>query len=528
VGFKLSKVGIRRLQSKYSITWCPSLGLYLLLVWGFAIARKNYLWIEGDDPNLITQAALTHNGLKPNLDFESGYPGLSQFIQADLMHFFGVNIFSQHLYAALLASITGLLICINFPKLPQWLLSLGLILIYCQQHLVNPTPNPGHLFELLLLSIFTLINRGVRLSNRLVFFASFILLGIAFLAKQYAVFVLFGYAMSQFEQANWKNLQNKKNSILLFFGILVASLYYFLLIPSGSVKAWAAISLIAMVLPYVVLIWAVNGIKSERPNQSFHTTIKNVAGGSLIFLLTVSLGFVILYQSFNLKDISYQVLIEVPRKINDNIVLLSVGAGTLISLAAFLVVAFTAIYLLDSQYSSRIWRFKDYLFQVLIMFTGILAFTKIGNLSTSIFMVLIPMIIVYFYFKKISVIDTDRKQFFFILTCYQFVLIPYPNVNFHIMIFVVGYFILLKDKLGIMKPAKMMHLWTFPIILVALLLVHEVRTIDSMRTYSFQEVQFKSGAIAWSSVINEAQAADGVLSACSTIGCKMLLLVSEK
>ena len=184
-----------RINLRFLPVWGLSLFLYLILVWGFALIRMNYLWIAGDDPNLIMQAALTRNGFKPNLDFESGYPGLSQFIQSGLMYVFGINIFSQHLYSALLASITGLLICINFPRLPQWLLTLGLVLIYCQQHLVNPTPNPGHLFELFLLAIFTLVNRREVRSNRFIFCASFLLLGIAFLSKQYALFVLFGYAI---------------------------------------------------------------------------------------------------------------------------------------------------------------------------------------------------------------------------------------------------------------------------------------------------------------------------------------------
>jgi hypothetical protein len=74
----------------------------------------------------------------------------------------------------------------------------------------------------------------------------------------------------------------------------------------------------------------------------------------------------------------------------------------------------------------------------------------------------------------------------------------------------------------------MAHLWAFPIFLISLLLVHEFRTIDAMKTYAFQNVEFKSGSAAWELAITDAQSAMGDLSACSTLGCKMLILVSEK
>lgn len=522
---KNPNIGTKRLRC--SSTSLSSLSLYLLLVWGFALVRHDYLWIDGDDPNLLTQAALTHNGLKPNLDFESGYPGLSQFIQADLMHLFGVNIFSQHLYTAILASLTGFLICLNFPKIPQWLLSVGLILIYCQQHLVNPTPNPGHLFELFLITVFTVTNKKLKLRGKTIFYVSFTLLGLAFLAKQYAIFVLFGYTISQFEKAQWKKLDSKKRLILLGFGVLAATLYFVLLIPDGNLKKWATVTLVVMVLPYVLLNLMLHGKKSIKMAHSLSDSTKNVIAGTLIFLMTVLIGFVVLYQSYNLKDILYQVLIEAPRRINDNVVLLSINTNTLISFFAFLIFSCSTIYLIKSQYSNKNWRAKDFIRQAAVIFIGTLAFTKIGNLSTTIIMVLLPIVIIYSYFKLDSEANPDCKQFFFVLTCYQFVLIPYPNVNFHMMIWVVACLILIRDKFGDIQPTRMKHLWTFPVILVALLLVHEVKTIDSMKTYNFQEVHFKSNTTAWNLAIKEAVNSNGELASCSTIGCKMLVLIPK-
>lgn len=508
--------------------WFASWCLYLVLVWGFALIRKNYLWITGDDPNLITQAALTRIGQKPNLDFESGYPGLSQFIQADLMRVFGTSVFSQHLYTALLASITGLLICINFSRIPQWLLSLGLVLIYCQQHLVNPTPNPGHLFEIFLLAIFTLINKQEKRRCKLFFYGSFVLMGLAFLSKQYAVFVLFAYAISQFENANWRISNRRKYIVLLFTGMMGASCYYFLLIPSGTLKLQAAISLFAMVLPFVVLNWT--NYRSQAPNkmQSFSSAVRNLTSGTIVFLLTITIGLAILYKSLQLPHIFYQVLIEVPRKINSNTVLLSLTLSSLLSVLAFLCFAVCTIYLVNSQYTKEEKQVRYVMYQLLAILVGIVAFTEIGNLSGTFFLFIFPIAIIFFYSKKIGAMSSNRRLFFYAMTCYQFVLIPYPNVNFHIMIFVVAFFIVVLDRYDLMTPTKLLHLWVFPIALVLLLLVHEVRTMDAMKTYSFQGVEFRSSSPSWDLAIEEARNANGDLSDCSTFACKMLLLISNE
>ena len=527
MGRKLLENKTRQIILKFLPTWLPSWVVYLVLVWGFALIRMNYLWIDGDDPNLIIQAALTRNGLKPNLDFESGYPGLSQFLQANLMHVFGVNIFSQHLYTALLASLAGLLICISFSRVPQWLLSLGLVLIYCQQHLVNPTPNPGHLFELFLLGIFVLINWQEDRSSRFLFYSSFVLMGLAFLSKQYAVFILFGYAISQFENIEWKISDRKKYVLLMCTGISAAVSYYLLLIPNGVLKAQALTTLFAMVLPFIVLIWASYKSQTHKKKQKFSRAARNLTLGITIFFLTILIGFALIYQSIELPDVLYQVLIEAPRRINDNTVLLSLSLASFKSVGAFFCFAICTAYLVLTQYSGQINKPRVFVYQFLAIMIGALAFTEIGNLSSTLFLILFPIIIIYVYFSKISVVPSSRRQFFYVMTCYQFVLIPYPNVNFHIMTFVIAFFVLVMDNYARVIPAKMGYLWAFPVLLVSLLLVHEVRTIDAMKTYTFEGVDFRSSSSSWELAIADAQNASGDIALCSTFGCEMLILVSK-
>jgi hypothetical protein len=73
------------------------------------------------------------------------------------------------------------------------------------------------------------------------------------------------------------------------------------------------------------------------------------------------------------------------------------------------------------------------------------------------------------------------------------------------MMFVVAFFLLIMDSYGVLTPTKIAHLWVFPIVLVSLLLPHKVRTIGAMKTYSFQDVEFKRGSTTWEFAITDAQ-----------------------
>ena len=83
------------------------------------------------------------------------------------------------------------------------------------------------------------------------------------------------------------------------------------------------------------------------------------------------------------------------------------------------------------------------------------------------------------------------------------------------------------DNYAGVMPTKMVHLWAFPVLLVSLLLVHEVRTIEAMKTYTFEGVDFKSSSTSWDLAIADAQNARGDIASCSTFGCEMLILVSK-
>jgi hypothetical protein len=283
-----------------------------------------------------------------------------------------------------------------------------------------------------------------------------------------------------------------------------------------------------MGLPFVVLVWLNSSNSGVKPQQNFSDALKKVLAGAIIFSITITIGFAVLYQSIRLPHIFNQVLIEMPRKINANTVLLSLGTDSLKSLLAFIGLTISTMYLFLGRYQNNVKKYKVWIFQLVVISLGLLSFVKIGNLSRTPALILFPIVVIILYFKKLNTITNQTKLFFFVMSCYQFVLIPYPNVNFHIMIFVIAFFILIRDKYAIHEPKKMRRLLGFPVILVSLLLIHEAKTIDLMRTYSFEEVQFKSGSGEWQQAIVEAKNANGELEFCSSYGCKMLILFSKK
>jgi hypothetical protein len=92
-------------------------------------------------------------GRTPNVDFFSGYPGLSQEIQGLLIRALGDKPIIQHIYSAILASLIGIYFYLKFKRINGWLIFLVLFFGYTQAFLVNPTPNPGHLFQLFAINI---------------------------------------------------------------------------------------------------------------------------------------------------------------------------------------------------------------------------------------------------------------------------------------------------------------------------------------------------------------------------------------
>jgi hypothetical protein len=157
-----------------------------------------------------------------------------------------------------------------------------------------------------------------------------------------------------------------------------------------------------------------------------------------------------------------------------------------------------------------------------------LSFTQVGNLSTTLIILVLPTLIVLLFFKYLKNELVNYESYLFALTCYQFVLIPYPNINFHIVMYIVGLLILVSN-ISFFESTKVISVSILlPIILTSLLLYKEKRDIALMNTYTFSGVTFKSADQNWNQEIMSAKDANEDISNCTTFGCKLLVLLSNE
>jgi hypothetical protein len=508
--------------------WVWAFFIYLILVWGFAVIRSNYLWITGDDPNLLVQSILTREGKEPNFDFESGYPGLSQFTQSFLMQVFGVNIFSQHLYTALLSTVTGLLICLNFRKVPVWILATSLILIYCQEHLVNPTPNPGHLFILILIALYTLINVLPIKNNLIKTCLISLFFGISFLSKQYAIIFFVGFVLTEISFLKEPKFAKYKYKLILLMGLAVALLYYIVLIPYGTLKILALFNLTLSFLPFAFFLYLNKQNKTDERSIELKELLNTIVISSIVFISTAVTGLVLLYRDWDVNNLLKVILFDMPKKINSNLVLFQFDYESIVSMISF--TFFMIVILILNFYSQNYSSYKIFYFPItlVLILSAVFVFSKIGNLSANLVMVVLPILIIVLFFKHLRSVLPKYKLYLFSLTCYQFVLIPYPNINFHIAAYVIGLLILVSKLSSFNQNKFVLTTLLLPVLLSSSLLYKEHKDISQSETYFYGSLKFKSADDGWINEIENANIANKDISECETAGCKLLILLSNR
>jgi hypothetical protein len=168
----------------------PWFVLFALFVLVNAYVHRLWIWDIGDDQNLMMPAIDLGRGYTPNIDFLSGYPGLTFYIQRLVMLFTGELPLSEHVYSALQAAFLGGIAAWTlrrwYPPALVWLL---VVFLWTGGHALNPTPNPGYMVEPLVLVAMVLterLGRHGRLKDAAVAGA---IAGLAFLFKQYGIMV---------------------------------------------------------------------------------------------------------------------------------------------------------------------------------------------------------------------------------------------------------------------------------------------------------------------------------------------------
>ena len=513
---------------KRNLNWLSAYGIYLTLVWAFVIIRFRYMWITGDDPNLFIQAKLTQEGLKPNFDFTSGYPGLSQYVNAGFMKVFGATLITQHIYTAVLASAIGIILAWWLRALPSSIIGSLLVMVYYQEHVVNPTPNPGFLFEILfLIGLHYLLARNSKLKLKDQVIAGF-LFGISFLAKQYALaivplFVIYQYSLVQI---NSKWLKNLRKSIITIIGVIFSFGYFITLIPAGESRKLAFSNLLILVLPFLFFILNYNFLIPDTQISTL-AAIRNCAGFGFSFISTIAIGLILLYQDTHLGLLIREVLVNAPKRINEDINQISFHKDHLLQSASALI--FLAIlYSFAVNFKKNKNGFKNLeLIQYISIPVAVFLFSQLGNLSSTPFLIFPPLLLTYYLVKHRST-NNLRFGITVFLATYIFILIPYPNINFHITFFVLALGITFEvcGRKVEWKKTSLIQL-LLPLALTLALVFHNIQINKALPVYHFKQFTFVSPDFGWKSEIRDAGMAGSNYENCPNLGCKMLILISK-
>lgn len=531
-----------RLLSYYSVPHMASFLLYIIFVWGIAYARRDYLWINGDDPNLLQQSMLINVGFIPNVDYFSGYPGLSLYLQSLLIRLVGGIPLSQHLYTAFQATVLGGVFFWAGKRVAPLLLLLILLFVYSQSILHNPTPNPGYLFEsLFIIGLKKTWDYLEGCQTKSAAFAG-VAFGIAFLAKQYGIFGPICFFLSTLGLLNvaphWRRrlfglcLVTTVCAILYsyFGGFVINSAYS----SSGAILTPDESRLLLLnnaaicVIPVLVglVAYLVMDQKADARRLSLRDfIISNIVVFSVFFF--VSMGYLFLLYGSAVLDVLHEIMILAPKRINSYLVEISFSWVALLRMAYGLLTLAVLVYILFAKANSR--QNNAYMFAIVLL--GFLIYRG-ANLSATPFLSLSYVIVVVAIIGQLNgpvgmrmvVVMASISPFFVIL-------IPYPNFSYHFPLLLFIYFLApYGHSIDLHSQGRLNGIGLAPYIILAVFMGAVVfkasRDISSYEKYVFNGVSFVSGDARWHEAIDEANTVQRDEGRCSTYGCRYLLLTN--
>jgi hypothetical protein len=521
--------------------------LYLIFVWGIAYARKDYLWINGDDPNLLQQSLLINAGFVPNVDFFSGYPGLSLYLQALLIKLVGGAPFSQHLYAALQATVLGGVFFWAGQRIAPLLLLLVLLFIYSQGALLNPTPNPGYLFEIAFVvgmkKTWDFLG-DARTQSAAFAGAAF---SIAFLAKQYGIFGPICFFLATLGLLDITPRWRRRFFGLSLTIVVVAILYsYFgsfildtaygtsgefitpeeqrlLLLKNATVfVAPAAVGLCAY-------LWIDK--KSDTPKLSLVSFFLSNLILLAIFLLVSLSYFFLQYGSAAVPDVFREIMFLAPKRINRYLVEVSFSQASLLR-AAYGLLALAVLTFIFFQKRTIVPRFPRASIYLLGIFVVGVLMVRGVNLSATPFLALGYVAIITAVICRLSGPVGTRMVILLVSVSPLFViLIPYPNFAYHLPLLVFAVLLASNDSShdefqGRFNKTDLVP-YFFVVMLVGVLIFKANRDADAYTRYLFEGTVFISGDPRWNEAIDEAGKVKRGEGSCSSYGCRYLLLTDE-
>ncbi len=491
--------------------------VYVTLCLGMCTIRRNFMWTSGDDPNLLNQSILMSKGYKINRDFVSGYPGLSQKIQQFIVELFGTAPLSQHIYSLIMSTVIGFVVFYSFKSInPIWLLMV-LVFVYTQTFLVNPTPNPGHLFSIFaLLSIsrlFKFFDNGKKIELLLaIIFAT-----LSVLAKQYGVILIFCIISS----ITLISVKNKANLFRIVLAILIlinviSGIGYF----TFGVTSTNKVSLLPSAIIWIVTIALLS--TSLFRYSKFEIKRWNDRLDLRIIPIGVVLGFLpaLVIYGLNLSSkLIYDLFIEYPRQINT---ITSPLVWNLDSIKRVFLGLVLFLLIEKSKSFSKSVSFRSGSLGYLSVVMASFCLVTIGNLSGTLF---IPALLVLMTFQLSRVINRENLNVLIVLISsgpFFAILIPYPNYSFHLPILTYLYLKRLESikKIEIIPGKIEIYKLGIAIFLVLAFLAKESADVNKLPRFTSGEISFVSYDENWADTIKDYTSE----TPCSTFACWYLQL----
>ena len=494
------------------------LALFILLT---TALRHNYIWIIGDDPNLMAQAILVSKGFLPNLDFFSGYPGLSIQIQSQFVQWFGPTPIAQHLWTA--ATQIGLILVFFSSVHAHPLLTFfSLVLIFSQGYLLNPSPNPGYAFAVFF--ILGLKKNSDFLQNQNMRHAVLagIFFGISFLFKQYGVFGPLTFALSSLTLLVSSARRKLFVGLNVLISVLVAVLYILVLVPAEQGRSEVMLNAAVFLLPALASF----RLRAAATHNGGLSTLQWI---SVNFAMAVVFAGAIIYYFFSfygadkIVEVVRTIFFDAPRTINQHLLAVNFSEHSLYQTGLALV-AVLGLWRLHAKFNfSEKW----FIASVFVLLAGLLI-PKMDNLSNTPFLGLAPLFL--FLLASATKIDGVHSVQLLAIGPFFVLLVPYPNIAYHLPIF-------LYLALQVLEPPQQVARASSPLLglivaAVALVILSPLcyrvhSQMKSTTAYEFRGLSFISGDPHWPEVIAETESL-GRSGKCQTQGCRYLLVATSK
>lgn len=453
-----------------AIAILPWFALFAGFLIAYAWIRRDWVWIVGDDQNLMMPAIDIGRGLVPNIDFVNGYPGATFYVQRAIMLVVGDQPISEHVYtalqAALFALVTAWVLRRFFPAAVTWLL---IFFVWTMTHRLNPTPNPGFVMEsLAILSLYWMDRFASRQRLRDAMVAGG-LAGLAFLFKQPGIFLPVVFLVfTSYAYLAWPDRRPSDGARAAVIGLNVAALVGFAWLYLGvSVFGVLAdpVTSQALVFSSVIFLgpWAaavaglvlVPGRIEPMTGPTWSIRLATVANLTFAagFLLINAVGFMAIYGSPERIATAVRIaLFDSPELINSaqSKVLQPLLLWPTVAIAVLVVLCPFAIG------AVRSWPIRLVIFGAACWGCGYTALTYSDLQFTIVGTVLVVAMAAIFWYSR----PTDRaswNRFFIFLggTCLLAYLVPHPKYTFSLGILAVSGWYMLGSVAPQRWPAAM-------------------------------------------------------------------------